>query len=418
VLAGNGRTTECLALGHETIQCEVLYGWTELEARDYAIRDNLTATLGTWNVNELTAQLGTTARALALGFDAPTLAELRIDFGSVDIPELRPPTTVEPDPAPPAKPAGKDRYADGKPGALTDVYGTPPFTVLDANRGSWRKRKAAWYELLERGAGRDGDLLIDGGGQALADAKTGALTRTSVFDPVLAELLVRWYSAKGAKVLDPFAGGPERGLVSAALGRDYTGLEIRPEQVEANRRQAAALGVGMEQAHWVEADSAALLDAVDGPNAGREQIIADMVLGCPPYYDLEVYSELEGDISDAPTYQDFLTQYRRIVWHTVDRLREDRFAAWVVGDIRDKRGMLRGFPGDTIRAFEDAGAKLYNEAVLVTLAGTAGLRAGMYMRTGRKLARTHQTVLVFVKGDPKKATAWCGELEPFALGEK
>ena len=415
ILAGNGRTKECEALGYATMPCEVLYGWTEREARAYAIRDNLTATLGTWDVPELSRQLGTTARALELGFSSERLAELRVQLEPLKTPDLRPPTVVPPDedekPAKPAKP--KDRYADGKPGKLTEVYGTPPFSVLDANRGSWRKRKAEWYELLERGVGRSSDLVIDGGGQALADAKTGALTRTSIFDPVLCELLVRWFSAPGAHVLDPFAGGPERGVVTAKLGRCYTGVEIRREQAEANRQQAESLAIPQMMPPppggccWLTADA-------------REQLpllnySADMVIGCPPYYDLEVYSDLSGDLSNAPDYDDFLVGYYEVIRKVAGRLEDDRFACWVVGEIRDDRGFMRDFVSDTIRAFTSCGLELYNSAVLVTLAGTLGLRVGNYMKASRKLGPQHQNVLVFVKGDPKKATEWCGEVGPSAV---
>jgi len=415
ILAGNGRTREAAELGYTELPCDVLYGWSEAEARDYALRDNATGLLGKWDVAELTRQLGTTTRAVELGFDMPSLAALSVTLDAPKL-ELRPPTTVKPDPASdkpdPAsdKPDPKNRYADGRAGALTDVFGTPPFTVLDANRGTWRKRKALWAEMLERGEGRDTDLLIDGGGQALADAKTGALTRTSVFDPVLAELLVRWFSAPGAAVLDPFAGGAERGLVAATLGRTYTGIEIRPDQVDANREQAAGLGISDAVATWVKGEAAKVLRTWEaGPRY-------DLVLGCPPYYDLEIYSEIDGDLSAAPSYEDFLSGYTDVVAQTCARLRDDRFAAWVVGDIRDARGMLRGFVGDTIAAFRAAGLELYNEGVLVTLAGTLPLRAGQYMRTSRKLGRNHQSVLVFCKGDPKAATDWCGELSPVALG--
>jgi hypothetical protein len=67
-------------------------------------------------------------------------------------------------------------------------------------------------------------------------------TGTSVFDPVLCELALRWFSGPGARVLDPFAGGSVRGIVAAALGREYVGIELRAEQVGANREQWASIG--------------------------------------------------------------------------------------------------------------------------------------------------------------------------------
>jgi len=61
---------------------------------------------------------------------------------------------------------------------------------------------------------------------------------TSIFDPVLCELSYRWFCQLGGLILDPFAGGSVRGIVASKLGRAYVGVDLRPEQVEANRFQA------------------------------------------------------------------------------------------------------------------------------------------------------------------------------------
>jgi hypothetical protein len=98
----------------------------------------------------------------------------------------------------------------------------------------------------------------------------------------------------------------------------------------------------------------------------------------------------------------FLGAYRHIIQQVCRFLREDRFAAFVVGDVRDKAGCYRGLPSETIRAFADAGLRLYNEAALVTPVGSLALRAHGVFKT-RKLGRGHQSVLVFVKGDPREA---------------
>lgn len=37
--------------------------------------------------------------------------------------------------------------------------------------------------------------------------------------------------SEGGTILDPFAGGSVRGIVANFLGFNYTGLELRPEQV-------------------------------------------------------------------------------------------------------------------------------------------------------------------------------------------
>jgi hypothetical protein len=103
--------------------------------------------------------------------------------------------------------------------------------------------------------------------------------------------------------------------------------------------------------------------------------------------------------------------YREIIAKAVAMLKTDRFACFVVGEVRDRDGIYRNFVGDTIAAFEDAGASYYNEAVLITATGSLAIRAGKQFSVSRKLGKTHQNVLVFVKGDPRKATEACGAVE-------
>lgn len=217
---------------------------------------------------------------------------------------------------------------------------------------------------------------------------------TSVFDPTLTEILYRWFSPTGGQVIDPFAGGSVRGIVAGALDRDYWGCDLRPEQIAANEIQADDIPTARRPA-WVAGDA---LDMV--PDAPR----ADFILTCPPYGDLERYSDDPADLSTME-WTEFMCNYRQIIAHTAGRLKFNRFASFVVGNYRDHKGHYRDLVGETIRAFEACGCGFYNEGVLVTPAGSAPIRAGKQFDASRKLVRTHQNILVFVKGDFKVATA-------------
>lgn len=229
-----------------------------------------------------------------------------------------------------------------------------------------------------------------------------ATSGTSIFDPVLCELAYRWFCPPGGLVLDPFAGGSVRGIVASKLGREYLGVDLRPEQVAANQAQAEAI-CGEPVPRWLVGDS----QAMDTLAAGTT---ADFVFSCPPYADLEVYSDNPADLSTMD-YAAFRAAYNIIVAAACGLLKPDRFACFVVGDIRDRKGLYRNFVGHTVEAFEAAGLRLYNEAILITAAGSLPIRAGKQFTSGRKLGKTHQNVLVFVKGDPRMATEACGPVE-------
>lgn len=251
------------------------------------------------------------------------------------------------------------------------------------------------------------------GGFERADLHAGVEegSGTSIFDPVLCELAYRWFCPPGGEALDPFAGGSVRGVVAAALGRRYAGFDLRPEQVAANEAQWAAIGpklpAGSPAPEWRCADSRS---AVAELPEGR---LFDFVFSCPPYGDLERYSDDPADLSTM-AHAEFLAAYRGIVAASVARLRPDRFAAFVVGDLRDPAGFYRNFVGETVGAFEAAGARLYNEAVLLTACGSLPIRAAKAFVASRKLGKTHQNVLVFCKGDPKRAARAVGDV---AFGE-
>jgi hypothetical protein len=233
----------------------------------------------------------------------------------------------------------------------------------------------------------------------IAGGLSGNQSGTSIFDPVLTELAYRWFSPPGGVVLDPFAGGSVRGIVASHLGREYHGVELRAEQVAANRAQQVIARPPLPVWHCGDSrDIQTLCGAVR----------ADMVFSCPPYADLEVYSDDPRDLSTLD-YPAFVAAYSEIIAETCALLKPDRFACFVVGEVRDKRGNYLNFVGDTIAAFRAAGLHYYNEAILITAVGSLPIRAGRQFTASRKIGKTHQNVLVFVKGDGKRAAQACGE---------
>jgi len=187
-----------------------------------------------------------------------------------------------------------------------------------------------------------------------------------------------------------------RGVIAAALGLNYWGCDLSSRQVDENRKQG--LEIPTEgSAEWVCGDAMEVLEQAPG---------ADFIFTCPPYGDMEQYSEDPHDLSTME-WHTFRAAYRRIILRALARLKPDRFACFVVGDFRDPGGRYRGFVSETIAAFTECGAAFYNDAVLVTAVGTASLRATRQFNGGRKLVKTHQNVLVFVKGDWRRAAAAC-----------
>ena len=143
-----------------------------------------------------------------------------------------------------------------------------------------------------------------------------------------------------------------RGAVAELLGFKYTGFDIREEQTEQNKAQAKELKISP---NFITDDS----ENVDKYVKDNTQ---DLIFSCPPYLDLEVYSDNENDLSNME-YEQFKEKYSRIIRNHCNKLKENRFAIFVVGDVRDKKGKLIDFVGDTIEAFEKAGLNYYNQVI-------------------------------------------------------
>ncbi len=156
--------------------------------------------------------------------------------------------------------------------SLNDTFIIPPFSILDCRQGYWQKRKKMWRERIgDMGASRTGKLV-----QSVELQFKDLYTRTSehrkqlgisfteylekyvpdevkekeskkvlsqgvsLFDPVLAEILCKWFTPhKGAAIFDCFAGDTQKGLVFGECGFTFKGVELRQEQVDINNEASA-----------------------------------------------------------------------------------------------------------------------------------------------------------------------------------
>jgi len=277
---------------------------------------------------------------------------------------------------------------------LREKFMEPPFSVLDTKGGGWQTRKRQWKKLgIESHLGRDAECNVktmSGLTPEEYEKKYGRkpMEGVSIFDPALCELIYNWYCPENGTILDPFSGGSVRGIVANYLGYNYTGIDIRQEQIDSNREQALKLLPVNKQPQYYVGDSNVVLTEL--------MPMYDLVFSCPPYADLEVYSEMKEDLSTME-YNEFIKVYAEIIKKAVAKLKSGGYACFVVGDIRDKKGFYRDFISHTKQAFINAGAGLYNEAILLQPLGTAMLRAGKIFEAGGKLTKVHENVLIFKK---------------------
>ena len=268
---------------------------------------------------------------------------------------------------------------------LEDTFVVPPFSILDTKKGYWQERKKYWKSLIgDEGESREG-ALAKGATNIMAATNNGV----SLLDPVLAEIANKWFGLDNCNTFDCFAGDSVFGYISDALGNTFTGIELRQEQTDLNNQRLKG------------SKSKYICD--DGQNVLKhiKEDSQDLLFSCPPYFDLEVYSDLKNDASNQKEYKDFLQILDNAFTGALKCLKNNRFAVIVVGDIRDKQGFYYGFADDVKNIFIRNGAKLYNEMIIAESIGTLPQRVGRYMHN-RKVGKCHQNVLVFYKGNPKE----------------
>lgn len=399
IIGGNMRYRAAVDLGIEVLPCKIIPPETPIEKlKAYVMKDNIAYGEYDWDM-------------LANEWDNEDLVDWGLDVWDEN---------GTGDGSSSSTPNGAPANA-----SLNERFIVPPFSILDTRKGYWQARKKIWREKIgDMGESRN-DTLISAIEIKYAELygrtrehreKLGISFReyldkyvseeekerasrkvlsagVSLFDPVLAEILCKWFTPhNGAKIFDCFAGDTQKGLVFGQCGYDFTGIELRQEQVDINNRVIAGRDLPIRY----------ICD--DGQNVAKhiEPDSQDLLFSCPPYFDLEVYSDKENDASNQDTYEDFIAILENAFKSAIGCLKNNRFAVVVVGDIRNKKtGGYYGFNEDIKRIFKEAGCLVYNEIILIESGASTALRASRYMDS-RKVGKMHQNIIVFYKGDTRE----------------
>jgi len=374
IRAGHCRLMAAIKLGMTELPIIRLAGLSPSQMTAIVIADNQLALNADWDLSVLGIEIEQLQNAEfnidLLGFNDDFLNELFNDEESEN----------------------NDPYADGVIGSMAANFGVPPFSVLDTRRSEWLERKRLWRELIgDNGESREETLGIKLGKNNMATA--------SLLDPVMSELIVKWFGFENGLAFDPFAGDSVFGFVAGSCGMGFKGIELRKEQADLNQLRCDKANLPCKY----------FCDTSENMDKYIEKNSVDLIFSCPPYADLEVYSDDPNDLSNM-SHDNFFDIYSKILSNTFNKLKQNRFAVIVMGEVRGKNGDYIGTIPKTISLMENAGYQYYNEIILVNGAGTLPLRAGKSMRASRKVGKHHQNILVFLKGNAKLAAKELGDI--------
>lgn len=206
----------------------------------------------------------------------------------------------------------------------------------------------------------------------------------SEFHAGLTENILKFWSMRGSKVVDPFAGRATRAYVSKKLQRDYIGFEISPKTYKRvcnhfkNKEMTAPI---------INSDGILMKEIPDDS--------ADLVFTCPPYFNIEKYESVSSQLSDETNYESFMDKINICVKNCFRVLKNGAFACWVVADMRSG-GKYLNFHGDVISSFRNNGFIQHDVVILENISPFAALQIGK-TAANRYTSKIHEYLLVFRK---------------------
>ena len=153
------------------------------------------------------------------------------------------------------------------------------------------------------------------------------------FIPQIANQLFLRYTKADDIVVDWFLGSGTSAIEAANLDRRLVGVELKSELVDYVREKLPVESLD-SRIKLVCGDSSSedaktkVLSALNEMGASSAQFA---VLH-PPYADIIRFSELNSDLSNCSTTDDFITSFKQVAQNAYDTLESGRFAALIIGD--------------------------------------------------------------------------------------
>jgi DNA modification methylase len=214
----------------------------------------------------------------------------------------------------------------------------------------------------------------------------------SEFNPTIAKNIISFWSNPKDIIYDPFAGRT-RALVSYAMDRAYVGCEVSPDVVNYMYNKFNELNLYDDENFNVDI----INDDCVNINKEYPDTIFDFVFSCPPYWNLEKYQSVPGQLSDINKYNNFLIQLVKRLFIAVSKLKKDGYMAIVIGDFR-KNNEYVTLHSDLIQMMkQNTSIKLHD---IITIQNLPFSTAAYYFGSRKKhkyTSKCHEYLLIWKK---------------------
>lgn len=153
------------------------------------------------------------------------------------------------------------------------------------------------------------------------------------FIPQIPNQLIKRYTKENDWVLDAFVGSGTTLIECRKLNRNGIGIDIDKNILEVAKERSTK-ECGTSELEFVNSNSS---------NVNLEEIFkkknidnVQLIIYHPPYWDIIKFNDLEGNLANSNTLDDFLDGFSKVIDNTSKYLECDRYLGIVIGDIYKK----------------------------------------------------------------------------------
>ena len=267
--------------------------------------------------------------------------------------------------------------------SVKEQFGFLPLSIIKPTKESKLRWKEAYFSDNEIDIRKTSSGYTEDGIQKMSEFHAG-----------VAENIIRYWSMKGSKVVDPFAGRVTRAVVTTKLDREYHGYEITPNTYKRALTHFDKLNISP---NLYKGDGCKLEHTKDN--------FADLVFTCPPYFNIEQYETCDNQLSDIKDYDTFMDSMGECIKNVKRVLKEGAWAVFVVADFR-VGGELKSFSSDLIQRFKNNDMIHYDTIIMENISPFATLTA-YQAACKRYTPKTHEYILVFRKPGEYEVPDYC-----------
>ncbi len=151
------------------------------------------------------------------------------------------------------------------------------------------------------------------------------------FIPQIPRQLIKRYTKKNDVVFDPFVGSGTTAYEAENLGRSFIGVDIQEKLI---KQIQSKIDPSSNKVQLIAGDSMQkqTFRKVSETLAIYKKKNVQLAILHPPYADIISFSDLDNDLSNTKSLNEFMDKFALVVKNTIDVLEDGRYLAIIMGD--------------------------------------------------------------------------------------